>query len=368
MFWSLDVAGNWSTFTDDGDERDRTHNEANEIETITGISSANIDYDAAGNMTKVAATSGYVLAAYDPWNRLVQIGSGAMAHKYYYDGLNRRVRRDIGMPGAPTYQYSYDTSWRVLEIRNEAKSHPEMRFVNGLRYVDDIICRLRDQDGNGNYTDYVGPPRDSILYYLTDANFNVTAVVGNGVSAQGVPTETSAVTERYHYDAYGRYTVLNGADDLADSSSTEWSVDGDTMPDDMNDRLYAGYQADLEVNFYLPGWYFARNRYYAAWLGRWSSRDPLNRDRPGGGYQDGMNLYQYVAGRPTVATDPMGAWRRVGGSGHIWCAESGDTLLTLAAKAEYGGNPHNWSCLWPTKDTKNHGYPVFVRPGDKYDV
>jgi hypothetical protein len=69
--------------------------------------------------------------------------------------------------------------------------------------------------------------------------------------------------------------------------------------------------------------------YYAAHMGRWTSRDPfgeigrigvearpnpgtngdfLARDRfdPMGAYHDGMNLYQYVRSKPVNAVDPSG--------------------------------------------------------------
>jgi hypothetical protein len=85
-------------------------------------------------------------------------------------------------------------------------------------------------------------------------------------------------------------------------------------------------------------------------------------------YRDGMNLYQYVGSNPTRYVDPQGTWKRVGNSGHVWEAEKGDTLSGLAAKQEYGGNGQNWRCLWPTKDTKDHGYPNTIKPCDKYDA
>jgi len=54
--------------------------------------------------------------------------------------------------------------------------------------------------------------------------------------------------------------------------------------------------------------------------------------------------------------------------GHVWCAEAGDTLWGLASKEQYGGRGINWKCLWPTNDTKDHGYPNTIHPGDKYDA
>ena len=47
------------------------------------------------------------------------------------------------------------------------------------------------------------------------------------------------------------------------------------------------------------GLYFAVNRNYDSGLKRWLNRDPI-------GEQGGINLYGYVANRPTIATDASG--------------------------------------------------------------
>jgi len=49
-----------------------------------------------------------------------------------------------------------------------------------------------------------------------------------------------------------------------------------------------------------------RARYLSPRLGRFTGRDPLNQAKPGGGYQDGMSLYQYIGSVPVAAVDPMG--------------------------------------------------------------
>lgn len=57
---------------------------------------------------------------------------------------------------------------------------------------------------------------------------------------------------------------------------------------------YTGKERDEESGYYYHG-----ARYYAPWLGRWTSCDP-------GGLIDGINLYSYVNGRPINASDPNG--------------------------------------------------------------
>ena len=57
---------------------------------------------------------------------------------------------------------------------------------------------------------------------------------------------------------------------------------------------FAGKERDEE-----SGLYYQRARYYAPWLGRWTSADPA-------GTIDGPNLYRYVRNNPVALTDPSG--------------------------------------------------------------
>jgi RHS repeat-associated protein len=57
---------------------------------------------------------------------------------------------------------------------------------------------------------------------------------------------------------------------------------------------YTGKEKDEETGFYYHG-----ARYYAPWLGRWTSADPI-------GLQAGMNLFAYVRGNPIRFNDPTG--------------------------------------------------------------
>ena len=103
-------------------------------------------------------------------------------------------------------------------------------------------------------------------------------------SVYALTNSSESVIERYHYDPYGKPTVLE----------PDWSADGDNASDVHNPYLYTGRRNDAETNLYQY-----RHRYYSWRLGRFISRDPK-------GYVDGLNLYEYVGGRVVVALDPVG--------------------------------------------------------------
>ena len=118
------------------------------------------------------------------------------------------------------------------------------------------------------------------LYYLTDANGNVTAVTDY----------TGAVQERYSYDAYGNVTYYTAA----------WSQISASAVD--NTLLFAGMQLDEATNVY-----YDRARWYNPSTGGFITRDPA---------QSEANLYEYVGNDPIGETDPSGMYP--GPSGPTW--------------------------------------------------
>ena len=195
----------------------------------------------------------------------------------------RRVKKhvDTSAPGSPDgdideYRHSYyNNRWQVLETRvtddvNDAPdgAKPKYQYIWSLRYIDAPILRDENTDADGECTDV----DDERLYFLTDANMNVTTLV----DTSGDPAE------RYVYDAYGRATIY--APGWSERSTSAYG----------NATLFAGYFRDGETELY-----HVRNRYYHPALGRWAQRDPA-------AYTDGMSLYEYVKSAPTTQKDPRG--------------------------------------------------------------
>ncbi len=185
------------------------------------------------------------------------------------DALYRRIERREYAGGSlsRTLHDYYSDAWQVLEVRQDSETNAHEQYVWGVHYIDSPLCRDRDADDNGTSL-------EERIYYLTDANMNVTTLVN--------PSGT--VVERYRYDAYGRAAVLE----------PNHAADGDGISDYDNAILYAGYRYDAAT-----GLYHVRFRVYHPTLGRWCQREPL-------GYVDGLNLYTYVRSFPTRAIDPTG--------------------------------------------------------------
>jgi len=286
--WTLDGLGNWSGFIDGTTSQTRVTNAANELESITvsGTPTA-VSHDLAGNLT----TDGNLRYKYDAWNRQTQVlttGDSPIA-SYSYDGLNRRITKVVD--GGSTTQYIYNENWQVLEEKSvEGANTSVNQYAWDLSYIDTPVARLRDAANDGTF--------EQTLYYMTDANHNVTGLVD---------ASTGNVVERYAYTPYGVATVLYGND----RSGTDWSPEmaGSNAVSASpygNEILYAGYRYDPETVVVASstagasGNYHVRNRQYSPLIGQFAERDPL-------GYAAGdENLYRYVGGRPTDGTDPSG--------------------------------------------------------------
>ena len=115
-------------------------------------------------------------------------------------------------------------------------------------------------------------------------NFNVVAIVD----------DTGAVQERYRYTPYGRRTALNA----------NFTVHAD--PHAGGHAFAIGHQGLHHDGAAGAGLIYNRARMLHPALGRFVQRDPINQDEPGGGYQDGMSLYQYLRSNVHIWNDPSG--------------------------------------------------------------
>lgn len=292
--WTLDVVGNWRQFTQDADgagagtalSQTRAHNRVNEIDTDdtdsntpgnslagTGVDWVDPIYDKAGSMTRTPMPGAGGTAhdyVYDAWNRLVQVKAGATAvASMRYDGLGRRVQYVAHGAVTWTTRFIYDSRGQEIEVR--AVSSTAVTRTHTIVHSPGAIDKPL-------WTGLVSTDAGSPSYvYTRDALGSVTALV----SASG--TTAGQVVERYRYDPYGTWTILQANGTSVIPTSAVFNRIG-----------YTGRRIDAETGL----WNY-RARYLHPMLGRFISRDPA-------GFVDGMNLYAYARSSPYLFFDPTG--------------------------------------------------------------
>jgi RHS repeat-associated protein len=219
-------------------------------------------------MPQPASPASSYTATYDAWNRLVKIADGAnTVSEYQYDGAKRRVVQKSYVSGTLNetrhLYYTEPSKWQVVEERVGTSTSANRQFVWGLRYIDDLILRDRDTDGNGTL--------DERLYSLQDANWNMTGLVNT----------SGVIQQRFVYTAYGLPVFLSSSF-TSGSNTAAWEV------------LYAGYRFETAISLM-----HVRHRVLNPALGCWVQRDYLK-------YIDGGNLYQYCRHSPITLLDSTG--------------------------------------------------------------
>jgi RHS repeat-associated protein len=338
--WTLDSLGNFMDYTTPSVSQSRTTDAANEIQTITQNSTPSTQgYDAAGNMTTIADPNnpnGTLHCTYDAWNRLVQVNqgsaSGPIIAQYQYDGSGRLVEELTNFSGTTpgTVTYSFYDGQNAIETRTVSVSggfadvpiasslSPQYQYVFSPMGGKTPILRDSTFDAESG-----APTSAGRLYYTSDANTNVTALV----DASG------QVVERYAYSAYGTVTIYS-----ADWSSTLGSSSVG------NATLYASMVLDPRTGLFNDQW-----RWYDASVSTFVSRDPAMADR---------NLYRYCDNNPIIYVDPSGLNTCKGPKGKpnattlVARLKNGCYWLIIADNTGdtdfFGGMGHSWMALVDT--------------------
>ena len=231
----------------------------------------------AGNMISGPKPGDEAMPVHYTYDALYRLTDTA---EYQYDGTGRRIVKGVdddsdGSLDTFTH-FFHNRDNQVLETREgddvsgaapaAETLNPKHQSIWSPRYIDSLI--LRDEcDAQG---DIITANR---LYYLNDANYNVTALLD----------ATGAVVERYLYTPYGTVTVLD----------PDFSVDADGKSDYDNTTLYTGREFDAETELM-----YYRARYYHSELGRFVSRDPI-------GYGGGRTFHRSVQGESNSLRKPI---------------------------------------------------------------
>jgi RHS repeat-associated protein len=230
-----------------------------------GTFSASYGYDAAGNMITMP--------------HLAQLG---------WDHNYRFIFADRG--GGGQVYFAYDAAGQRVR-----KSYEHGGFVEDRIYLDGYeVYRNRNRA-----TGVVALERQTL--HVNDAT-NATALVETKTLDTSIAGFTPTTRQRYQLATH----LGSTATELDDTSAvityeeyfpyggTSWQASSSSTDVSARRYRYTGKERDDETGLYYYG-----ARYYAAWLGRWTSADPA-------GYVDGVNLYRYVRNNPVSFFDPDG--------------------------------------------------------------
>jgi RHS repeat-associated protein len=259
---------------------------------------------------------------YDAHGNMVQMQHLALMQWDFKDQLIATSRQVVSVGTPETTFYVYDAEGRrarkITERQNGTRKN-ERIYVGGfeiyreydtgssitleretLHVMDDkqriSLIETRTTD-NGAPVD---PPTPALRYQL-----------GNHLGSAGLELdETGGLISYEEYSPYG---------------STSYQAGRSTAEVSLKRYRYTGKERDGENGFTYHG-----ARYYAPWLGRWTSSDPT-------GLRDGVNAFTYVGANPVEEVDPTGnfkvSWREVAIGAGLAILTIGAIALTAGAAA-----------------------------------
>ncbi len=234
-----------------------------------GPYSGTYSYDSYGNMTRMPH-----LAALD-WNfmdqlRRVDLGGGGTAY-YVYGAGSQRMRKVIERNGNLKLEWIF--LGPVMIFRRRRLNTNELRLERWTVHISDntgLIAQVDTKTRDDDNDDPANPLNTALIRYQY-ANHLGSAVLET--DANGVPISY----EEYHPYGTTAYRSAKPGFDLS-----------------LKRYRFSGKERDDETGLYYFG-----ARYYAPWLGRWTSSDPA-------GFVSGLNLYRYCSNNPIVFHDPTG--------------------------------------------------------------
>ena len=201
----------------------------------------------------------------------------------YCDQLRMTAHQAAGTAGERTW-YVYDAAGRRVRKVTE---HADGRIKDERIYVGSYeVHRRTGAKSVARETVHVMDDRErvALVETRTQGHDRGLARLIRYQHADSVRSVIVEVDERARVITYEEYTPYGSTTLQAVRSQTETP----------KRYRYTGMERDEETGFTYHG-----ARYYAPWLARWTICDPA-------GPADGPNLYTYVSGRPTRATDPTG--------------------------------------------------------------
>jgi RHS repeat-associated protein len=307
-------------------------------------------HDAHGNMVHMPHIDGGLAGPNMHWDykdqlRQIDLGGGGAAF-YVYDAGGQRLRKVWEKAPGLTEERIYLGGFEIFRKHNgPISTNTAVVERETLHVMDDkqriVLVETRKLDTAGDDQ----APRQLIRFQFS-----------NHLGSASLELDGHA--QIISYEEYAPY-----------GSSTYQAVRSQT--ETPKRYRFTGKERDEENGFYYYG-----SRYYAPWLGRWSSADPL-------GLVDGPNQYSYVRNNASCLIDVQG--NRAGNPGKVIGTEVHDgivyqrfqavkgtwvsaSLRQLGYDKTYGKNVAFGAYLGIAKglDMKPLSTPDKIRPGQQY--
>jgi RHS repeat-associated protein len=228
----------------------------------------NYGYDTHGNMTQMPHLLGMRWDFKDQLQQ-VDLGGGGTAY-YVYDGLGQRVRKVVEKSAGLREERIYLGGFEVFRRYNGGGLVLERETLHGMddqrriALVETLTFEIKDGVGGRIENPVV------VIRYQLDNHLGSASL------------ELDGAGQVISYEEYYPY------------GSTSYQAGRSVAEVSLKRYRYTGKERDEETGLYYHG-----ARYYAAWLGRWTSCDPA-------GISKSPNLYEYVGSRPLVLIDKTG--------------------------------------------------------------
>jgi RHS repeat-associated protein len=228
--------------------------------------SVTFSHDAHGNMTAMPHLSGGITSS--AFDQMSSASNGSQTTYFTYDAGGQRVRK-VFVDGINIKERIYIGSYEVYRERVTSPvplvmlERETLHVMDGARRVAMLETKTIDAG------DPVSAPTSLFRFQLD-----------NHLGSACLELNLAGLVISYEeYHPYG---------------STSYRASPSGVEVSARRYRYTGKERDEETGLYYYG-----ARYYAAWLGRWTSADPL-------GLQAGINLYLYCRAGPITYTDPTG--------------------------------------------------------------
>jgi RHS repeat-associated protein len=322
------------------------------------------EYDEAGNFASVqhAFTGGGWNRGYDyeeasliepakVGNRLTRTTTGGLVEAYSYDdaqgadvhgcitSINALAMawdfedqlQEVDLGGGGTAYFVYDAGGqrvrKVIESQNGTRRH-ERIYLHGFE-----VYREFENDG-----DTVKLERETL--HVADDKKRIALIE---TRTQGVEPGIPPQLIRYQFGNHlgsasmelDQDALLISYEEYQPYGTTSFQTARSAAEASLKRYRHTGKERDDETGFY-----YHVARYYAPWLGRWISCDPI-------GIADDANLYRYVAGNPVTFIDPTGTYHE---SVHYYTTffiamSAGYSFEDASKIATYANLPDEWDPL-----------------------